>query len=63
MKYDITKPTESKIPTFGKGTECIKILFSKALIDIQNPLFRCFFLHFAHISASQKLSVSTTNGG
>ncbi len=30
MKYDITKPKAPAMPTLGNGTECIKILLSKA---------------------------------
>ena len=35
MKYDITKPQAPKMPTLGKGTECIQILLYKA---IKHPL-------------------------
>ena len=38
MKYDITKPQAPKMPTLGKGTECIKILLSQASKDMHEPL-------------------------
>ena len=38
MKYDITKPKTPKMPTLGKGTECIKILLSQASKDMHEPL-------------------------
>ena len=43
MKYDITKTTAPKMPTLGKGTECIKLLLSQASKDIQEPLVPMFF--------------------
>ena len=38
MNYDITKPQAPKLPTLGKGTECIKILLSQASKDMHEPL-------------------------
>ena len=63
MRYDISKASAPKMPTLGKGTECLQILLSQASKDMHEPLVPMFFPHFAHISASQKIIVSTTNGG
>ena len=30
MRYDISKPKTPEMPNLGKGTECIKLLPSKA---------------------------------
>ena len=38
MKYDIPKPSAPKMPTLGKGTDCIKILLSQASKDMREPL-------------------------
>ena len=38
MKYDIAKPSVTKLPTLGKGTECIIILLSQASKDMHEPL-------------------------
>ncbi len=35
MKYDISKKTAPKMPTLGKGTECIKIGSSDKCIGNQ----------------------------
>jgi hypothetical protein len=43
MKYDINKPSFPKMPSLGKGTECIKILLSQASKDIQDPMISMFF--------------------
>ena len=43
MKYDTNKPSFPKMPSLGKGTECIKILLSQASKDIQDPMISMFF--------------------
>ena len=43
MKYDITKPKAPKMPNLGNGTECIKILLSKASKDMLEPLVPILF--------------------
>ena len=35
--YDITKPKAPKMPTLGRGTECIKILLSQVSKDVREP--------------------------
>jgi hypothetical protein len=62
MKYDIIKRTAPKMPTLGKGTECIKLLLSQASKDMHEPLVPMFFLYLAHISAAQNFSISTLFG-
>ena len=46
MIYDITKKTAPTMPRLGKGTECIKILLSKASKVVLEPLIMMFFLIF-----------------
>ena len=54
MRYDITKPTAPKMPTLGKGTECIKILLSQASKDMHEPLVPMLFPSLgAHISGAE----------
>ena len=54
MKYDITKPKAPKMPTLGKGTECIKILLSQASKDMYEPLVPMFFTVLgAHMSGAE----------
>ena len=54
MIYDITKPTAPKMPTLGKGTECIKILLSQASKDMHEPLVPMLFPSLgAHISGAE----------
>ena len=54
MKYDITKPKAPKMPTLGKGTECIKILLSQASKDMHEPLVPMLFPPLgAHMSGSE----------
>ena len=54
MKYDITKPKAPKMPTLGKGTECIKILLSQASKDMYEPLVLMFFpVLGAHMSGAE----------
>ena len=43
MKYDISKPTEPKMPRLGKGTECVKILLSQVSKDMHAPLIPMLF--------------------
>ena len=54
MKYDISKSTSPKMPTLGKGTECIQILLSQASKDMHEPLVPMFFpVLGAHISCAE----------
>ena len=54
MRYDISKATAPAMPTLGKGTECIKLLLSQAVEDIQEPLVPMFFpILGAHISGAE----------
>ena len=54
MRYDISKPSAPKMPTLGKGTECIKILLSQASINMHEPLVPMFFpVLGAHISGAE----------
>jgi len=54
MKYDISKQTAPKMPSLGKGTECIKILLSQASKDMYEPLVPMFFpVLGAHISGAE----------
>ncbi len=54
MTYDISKATAPAMPTLGKGTECIKLLLSQAVEDIQEPLVPMFFpILGAHISGAE----------
>ena len=54
MRYDISNPSAPKMPTLGKGTECIKLLLSQASKDIQEPLVPMFFPSLgAHISGAE----------
>ena len=54
MKYDISKPIAPKMPTLGKGTECIKILLSQTSKDMHEPLVPMLFpILGAHISGAE----------
>ena len=54
MKYDISNSMAPKMPTLGKGTECIKLLLSQASKDMHEPLVPMFFpVLGAHVSASK----------
>ena len=54
MKYDISKPVSPKMPTLGKGTECIKILLSQVSKDMYEPLVPMFFpILGAHVSGAE----------
>ena len=54
MKYDISKPSAPKMPSLGKGTECIKILLTQASKDMYEPLVPMFFPIFgAHICGAE----------
>ncbi len=44
MRYDISKASAPKMPTLGKGTECIKILLSQVSKDVREPLVPMLFL-------------------
>ena len=43
MKYDITKRTSPKMPTLGKGTECLQILLSQVSKSMHEPLVPMLF--------------------
>ena len=54
MKYDISKASAPKMPTLGKGTECMQILLSQASKDIQEPLVPMLFpVLGAHVSGAE----------
>ena len=54
MKYDISNSKAPKMPTLGKGTECIKLLLSQASKDMHEPLVPMFFpVLGAHVSGSK----------
>ena len=54
MKYDITKPSAPKMPTLGRGTECIQILLSQVSKDMHEPLVPMLFpLLGAHVSGAE----------
>ncbi len=54
MKYNITKQSAPKMPSLGKGTECIKILLSQASKDMHEPLVPMLFpVLGAHISGAE----------
>ena len=54
MNYDISKSTAPKMPTLGKGTECIKILLSQTSKDMHEPLVPMLFpLLGAHVSGAE----------
>ncbi len=52
--YDITKHSAPKMPTLGKGTECIKLLLSQTSKDMHEPLVPMLFpVLGAHISGAE----------
>ena len=54
MIYDITKTAAPKMPTLGRGTECIKILLSQASKDMHEPLVPMLFpVLGAHVSGAE----------
>ena len=54
MKYDISKASSPKMPTLGKGTECIQILLSQASKDMHEPFVPMLFpVLGAHISGAE----------
>ena len=54
MRYDISKSTAPKMPTLGRGTECIKLLLSQASKDMHEPLVPMFFpILGAHMSGAE----------
>ncbi len=56
MRYDISKASAPKMPTLGKGTECIKILLSQVSKDVREPLVPMIFpVLGAHLSGTEFL--------
>ena len=54
MKYDISSSASPKMPSLGKGTECIKLLLTQASKDMHEPLVPMFFpILGAHISGTE----------
>ena len=54
MRYDISKSSAPKMPTLGKGTECIKILLSQVSKDVREPLVPMLFpILGAHVSGTE----------
>ena len=54
MKYDISKTVSPKMPTLGKGTECIRLLLSQVSKDMYEPLVPMFFpILGAHVSGTE----------
>ncbi len=54
MIYNISSPSAPKMPTLGKGTECIKLLLTQASKDMHQPLVTMLFPALgAHISGSE----------
>ena len=54
MKYGINNKTAPKMPTLGKGTECIRLLLSQASKDMHESLVPMLFPSFgAHISGTE----------
>ena len=43
MKYDISKSVSPKIPSLGKGTECIRLLLTQVSKDMYEPLVPMIF--------------------
>ena len=56
MRYDISKASAPKMPSLGKGTECIKILLSQVSKEMPQPLVPLLFPALgAHISGTEFL--------
>ena len=54
MRYDISKSSAPKMPTLGKGTECIKLLLSQTSKDMHTPLVPMLFpVLGAHVSGAE----------
>ena len=54
MRYNISTSTAPKMPTLGRGTECIKLLLSQASKDMHEPLVPMFFPSLgAHMSVAE----------
>ena len=54
MKYGINNKTAPKMPTLGKGTECIRLLLSQASKNMHESLVPMLFPSFgAHISGTE----------
>ena len=62
MTYNIIDRTASTMPKPSKVTEIVKSQLLQASKPCMNPLFRCFFPHLAHTSASQNFSILTAFG-
>lgn len=56
MKYDISKSVSPKIPSLGKGTECIRLLLTQVSKDMYEPLVPMIFpVLGAHVSGCKFL--------
>jgi hypothetical protein len=54
MRYDISKSKAPEMPNLGKGTECIKLLLSKASKGVYEPLVPMLFPSLsAYISGAE----------
>ena len=54
MRYNISTSTAPKMPTLGRGTECIKLLLSQASKDMHEPLVPMLFPSLgAHMSGAE----------
>ena len=54
MRYDISKPSAPKMPTLGRGTECIRLLLSQASRDNHEAFVPMLFpVLGAHISGAE----------
>ena len=54
MKYNISTNSAPKMPKFGRGTDCIKILLSQVSKDVQEPIVPMLFPIFgAHICGAE----------
>ncbi|MBR3987571.1 MAG: hypothetical protein IKK04_10525 [Bacteroidales bacterium] len=54
MKYGINNKAAPKMPTLGKGTECIRLLLSQASKDMRESLVPMLLLSLgAHISGTE----------
>ena len=54
MKYSINNKTAPKMPTLGKGTECIRLLLSQTSKDMHESLVPMLFPSLgAHISGTE----------
>ena len=60
--YDITKPKAPKMPTLGRGTECIKILLSQVSKDVREPLVPMLFPALCAQTCARKINTFATFG-